>query len=159
MRGTLQLQLMALCHSQVTWWKVQILKLQKPHIPSPGNPTLKVTTAAALNSKYVRAGGVTLSRTGFRLKRPEPKANTPYLPYVKAAGVWRLGPIFILALLNSRFPYVKPAGASRFILHYEKPVFIFILALLISYPLFHILLFSTLIQSPGSKGITHITLF
>jgi hypothetical protein len=90
-----------------------------------------------------RAAGVTLSRTGFRLKRPEPKANMPYLPYVKAADVWRLGSIFILALLNSRFPYVKPAVAWRFILYYVELVFIFILALLISYFFFHILLFST----------------
>ena len=58
----------------------------------------------------------------------------------------------------SRFPYVKPAGASRYILHNKGPVLIFILALILLYPFFHIL-FSTLIQSPGSKGITHITLF
>jgi len=52
----------------------------------------------------------------------------------------------------------KPESGD--ILHNKGPVLIFILALLLSYlRLFFILLFATLIQSPGSKDITHITLF
>ena len=40
---TLQLQLMALCHSQVTLMKVQILTLQKPHIPASFNMNLVIS--------------------------------------------------------------------------------------------------------------------
>ena len=43
MRGTLQLQLMALCHSQVTLMKVQILTLQKPHIHVSFNMNLVIS--------------------------------------------------------------------------------------------------------------------
>ena len=42
MRGTLQLQLMALCHSQVTLMKRQILTLYKPHIPASFNMNLVI---------------------------------------------------------------------------------------------------------------------
>ena len=43
MRGTLQLQLMALCHSQVILMKSTILTLQKPHIPASFNMNLVIS--------------------------------------------------------------------------------------------------------------------
>ena len=39
---TLQLQLMALCH-KLLWWKLQILTLQKPHIPASFNMNLVIS--------------------------------------------------------------------------------------------------------------------
>ena len=42
MRGTLQLQLMALCHSQVTLMKSTDINIQKPHIPTSFNMNLVI---------------------------------------------------------------------------------------------------------------------
>jgi len=43
MRGTLQLQLTALCHSQVTLMKSTDINIQKPYIPASLNTNLVIS--------------------------------------------------------------------------------------------------------------------